>query len=81
MHGTAQSAMNSFRLSTPSSLEETCSAEITVPWTTRMSSPASSAISCHSATFCGVNEPQATAPSALISSTRRAISSGLTGSA
>ena len=36
--------MNSFRLS-GSTVVETCSAEITVPWMTRMSIPASTAIS------------------------------------
>ena len=40
----ATSAMNSFRLS-GSTEDETCSAEITVPWITSTSSPASSAIS------------------------------------
>ena len=44
MHGTGTSAMNSFRFS-GSDFEETCSAEITVPWITSMSSPASSATS------------------------------------
>ena len=45
-----------------------------------MSSPASSAISCHCSTFCGVSDAAATTPWALISSIRWAISSGLTGS-
>ena len=42
--GIGRLAMNSFRLSAWP-FEETCSAETTVPWMTRMSSPASSAIS------------------------------------
>ncbi len=72
--------MNSFKLS-GSVWVETCSAEITVPWMTRMSRPASSAASWYFPTFWGVSEPQATAPAALISSMRFAISSALTGSA
>ncbi len=44
MQGTGTSAMNSLRFS-GSDFEETCSAEITVPWITRMSRPASSASS------------------------------------
>ena len=44
MQGTGTSAMNSFRFS-GSDFDETCSAEITVPWMTRMSRPASSASS------------------------------------
>ena len=44
MHGTGTSAMNFFKFS-GSDFEDTCSAEITVPWITSMSSPASSAIS------------------------------------
>ena len=42
--GTGTSRMNSLRLS-GSEETDTCSAEMTVPWMTRMSSPASSAIS------------------------------------
>ena len=42
--GTGTSRMNSFRLS-GSLRVDTCSAEITVPWMTRMSSPASMAVS------------------------------------
>ena len=42
--GTGTSRMNSFRLS-GSLRVDTCSAEITVPWMTRMSRPASSAVS------------------------------------
>ncbi len=44
MTGIGSEAMNSFRLSV-SPFEETCSAETTVPWMTRMSRPAASAIS------------------------------------
>ena len=42
--GTGTSRMNSLRLS-GSLRVDTCSAEITVPWMTRMSRPASSAVS------------------------------------
>ena len=42
MTGTGSSAMNRFRLS-GSATDDTCSAETTVPWMTRMSRPASSA--------------------------------------
>ena len=42
--GTGTSRMNSFRLSA-SERVDTCSAEITVPWMTRMSRPASMAVS------------------------------------
>ena len=42
--GTGTSRMNSLRLS-GSLVVDTCSAEMTVPWMTRMSSPASMAIS------------------------------------
>ena len=42
--GTGSSRMNSLRLS-GSLRVDTCSAEITVPWITRMSSPASMAVS------------------------------------
>ena len=72
--------MNSLRLS-GSTTEETCSAETTVPWMTRMSSPASSAIAWYSRTRCGVSEAAASTPAALISWMRCATSSGLTGSA
>ena len=44
MTGTGSSAMKRFRLS-GSATDETCSAETTVPWITRMSRPASSATS------------------------------------
>ena len=44
MHGTGTSAMNFFRFS-GSAFEDTCSAEITVPWITSRSRPASRAIS------------------------------------
>ena len=79
MHGTGTSAMNSFRLS-GSTDEDTCSAEITVPWITSTSRPASSATSQYSRTRWGVREPEHTTPSALISRTRCATSSGFTGS-
>ena len=42
--GTGTSRMNSFRLS-GSVFADTCSADTTVPWITRMSRPASSALS------------------------------------
>ena len=42
MTGTGSSEMKRLRLS-GSATEETCSAETTVPWITRMSRPASSA--------------------------------------
>ena len=47
--------MNSFRLS-GSVRVETCSAETTVPWITRMSSSASSTSGAYSVTRCGVSE-------------------------
>ena len=79
MTGTGSSEMKRLRLS-GSATEETCSAETTVPWITRMSRPASSATSTWSVTRWGVSDPAATTPWPLISAMRWAISSGLTGS-
>ena len=53
--GRSNVAMNSFRLS-GSVRVETCSAETTVPWITRMSSSASSTSGAYSITRCGVME-------------------------
>ena len=72
--------MNSFRLS-GSERVETCSAETTVPWITRMSSSASRTIGASSTTFCGVSAAHETAPLSLISRIRAPTSSGFTGSA
>ena len=77
--GRSNPAMNSFRLS-GSVWVETCSAETTVPWITRTSSPASSTIGANRSTRWGVSDAQDTTPSALISSIRLPSSSGFTGS-
>ena len=53
--GRSNDAMNSLRLS-GSVRVETCSAETTVPWITRMSSSASSTSGAYSVTRCGVIE-------------------------
>ena len=71
--------MNSLRLS-GSVRVETCSAETTVPWITRMSSSASSTSGAYSVTRCGVIDALVTCPASLISRIRFTISSGLTGS-
>ena len=69
--------MNSLRFR-GSVLVETCSAETTVPWITRMSSSASRTSGANSTTFWGVSEAHATTPLSLISRMRRPISSGFT---
>ena len=71
--------MNRFRFSGSVWLE-TCSAETTVPWITRMSRPASSTTGANRSTRCGVSDAQDTTPPALISSIRRPSSSSFTGS-
>ncbi len=77
--GISRRAMNSFRLS-GSVRVETCSAETTVPWMTRMSSSASSTRCENRSTRCGVREAAATAPDSFSSAMRRRISSSLIGS-
>src|SRR3954447_25680775 len=50
--GMSNAGMNSLRLS-GSTLDDTCSPETTVPWITRMSSPASSTRWAYFSTRCG----------------------------
>ncbi len=71
--------MNSFRLS-GSVRVDTCSAETTVPWITRMSSSASRTMGAYSSTRWGVSAALETTPPSLISRIRWPTSSGLTGS-
>ena len=59
---------------------ETCSAETTVPWITRMSRPAPMTASAYRSTRCGVSEAHETTPASLISRIRRSTSSSLSGS-
>src|SRR5436305_7640277 len=63
--GTGTSRMNSLRLS-GSEVVDTCSAEMTVPWMTRMSRPASSTSSWYFVTRCGVSDAAQTTPCSLI---------------
>ena len=71
--------MNSLRLS-GCVWVETCSAETTVPWITRTSSPAPITASAYRSTRCGVSEAHETTPPSLISRIRCSISSSLSGS-
>ena len=80
MMGTSNSRMNFFRLS-GSTVFDTCSAETTVPWITRMSSSASSTCFAYCSTRWGVSDAHAITPASLISRMRCAISSSLIGSA
>ena len=77
--GRSNSAMNFFRFS-GSLRVDTCSAETTVPWTTRMSSSAWSTSGAYLSVRCGVSEAAATTPASLISPIRLTISSSLMGS-
>ena len=72
--------MNSFRLR-GSLRVETCSADTTVPWMTRMSSSASSTSLAYRATRCGVRDPAVTTPASFASRILLEISSSLIGSA
>ena len=78
--GTSNSRMNFLRLS-GSTVFDTCSADTTVPWITRMSSSASSTCFAYCSTRCGVSDAHAVTPASLISRMRRPISSSLIGSA
>ena len=71
--------MNRLR-SSGSLFEDTCSAETTVPWMTRMCRPAPTAAPAYRAAFCGVTLAAVTMSAERISSMRGAISSGFTGS-
>ncbi len=68
--------MNSLRLS-GSVFVDTCSAETTVPWITRMSSSACRTRWANRRTRWGVSEAAATTPPSLISRIRRTMSSSL----
>ena len=73
--------MNFFRLSGwRAGSFDTCSAETTVPCTTRMSSSASSTIGAYCSTRCGVSDAQARTPASLISRMRVPMSSSFIGS-
>src|SRR5437867_6957785 len=63
--GRSKRAMNSFRLR-GSVFVETCSADTTVPWITRMSSPASSTSGAYFFTRCGVIDAHEVTPPSLI---------------
>ena len=76
----ARSAMNSFRLSGSDASRRRARPRSRCPGRRGCRAPPRARPRGSRATFCGVSEPQATAPSALISSIRCAISSGLTGS-
>ncbi len=75
--GTGRSAMNCLRLR-GSTDDDTCSADTTVPWITRMSRPASRAGPMNCSTRCGVSDPAVSTPDALISRMRSTIRSGST---
>ena len=80
MIGTSNSRMNFLRLS-GSTVFDTCSADTTVPWITRMSSSASSTYLAYCSTRWGVSDAHAVTPASLISRMRCPISSSLIGSA
>ena len=72
--------MNSLRLS-GSSVVDTCSAETSVPWMTRMSTPASRITGASASVCCGETRTATVTPPSRIGRTRSAISSGRIGSA
>ena len=80
--GSSNSRMNFFRFSGwRSGSCDTCSADTTVPCTTRTSSSAASTCLENCSTRCGVSDAHAVTPPALISPMRTAMSSALIGSA
>ncbi len=81
MTGISNSRMNFFRLSGwRAGSFDTCSADTTVPCTTKMSSSASRMCFAYCSTRCGVSDAHAVTPASLISRMRAPISSSLIGS-
>ena len=78
--GTSNSRMNRLRLR-GSAVFDTCSADTTVPWMTRMSSSAASRAGAKVSVFWGVTEAAAVMPAAFISLMRWVTRSSWTGSA
>jgi hypothetical protein len=72
--------MNSLRFN-GSSLVDTCSAETSVPWMMRMSTPASRITGASDRVCCGDTRTATVTPPSRMARTRSAISSGLIGSA
>ena len=79
MTGMSNSRMNFLRLS-GSAVFDTCSAETTVPWMTRMSSSAARQALASSWVFCGVTEAAVVMPPSFICLMRAVTSSGMIGS-
>ncbi len=79
MTGISKSRMNFFKLR-GSAVLETCSAETTVPWMTKMSRPESMMVLDIQAVRAGVTEADVVIPASFICLMRSATSSSLMGS-
>ena len=69
-HGDVELADELLQVERLRSVFETCSADTTVPWMTRMSSSASRTCLAYCSTRCGVSDAQAVTPASLISRMR-----------